>query len=157
MLAGITNLLGRIAIAFLFIGAALGNLIPNWSNAIGYMEANGMPGGALAHFLLFGAVSFQLLGGVALVLGVYTRVGLLLLIVFLIPATVIFHDFWTLPPAEQQPQVIHFMKNLAVLGALLFILGSGAGPFSVDRFLKRRRARSAIADPTPPPMQPSRS
>ncbi|MCS7271144.1 MAG: DoxX family protein, partial [Gemmataceae bacterium] len=55
-----------------------------------------------------------------------------LLIVFLIPATVIFHNFWAFEGQEQQMQMIMFLKNLAILGGLLLVVGFGAGAYSLD-------------------------
>ena len=40
-------------------------------------------------------------------------------------------------------QMISFMKNLAILGGLLVVLGLGARPFSRDRRLARERGSSA--------------
>jgi putative oxidoreductase len=90
---------------------------------------------------LTGAIVFELGGGLSLLLGLRARLGAQALIVFLIPTTLIFHDFWTYTDArEMQNQMQHFMKNLAILGGLFFVLGTGAGCCSVDRW---RRARLA--------------
>ncbi len=68
-----------------------------------------------------------------LLLGFKARVGAVLLIIFLIPATLIFHNFWAFEGMERQMQMIMFMKNLAILGGLLLVLGLGPGPISVDQ------------------------
>jgi len=54
------------------------------------------------------------------------------LIAFLVPVTLIFHDFWQYQGEAQMQQMIHFMKNSAILGGLLALLTHGAGPVSVD-------------------------
>ena len=55
-----------------------------------------------------------------------------LLLIFLIPATLIFHGFWAIEGEEQGIQMAMFMKNLSIGGGLLFLIGSGAGPLSID-------------------------
>ena len=52
--------------------------------------------------------------------------------VFMIPATLYFHGFWTYPEALQLNQFHHFVKNVAIIGALLLMLGMGSGALSVD-------------------------
>jgi putative oxidoreductase len=46
----------------------------------------------------------------------------LVLFLFLVPATVIAHNFWTYHGAELQAQLVNFSKNLAILGGLLFVV-----------------------------------
>ncbi|HEY3244850.1 MAG TPA: hypothetical protein VGM03_16025 [Phycisphaerae bacterium] len=57
----------------------------------------------------------------------------MLLLVFIVIATLKFHNFWTYPEAEQQNQMIHFLKNVAIMGGLLLLMAHGPGPISVDR------------------------
>jgi putative oxidoreductase len=53
--------------------------------------------------------------------------------VFLALASYFFHNFWALSdPAQKQNQMAHFMKNAALLGAMLFVVANGAGPWSLD-------------------------
>jgi len=72
---------------------------------------------------------------------VRARAGAVLLMIFLVPTTLIFHDFWTRPPDSQafQVELIQFLKNLGLFGGLLFVLGFGAGGLSLELFLPRRR------------------
>jgi putative oxidoreductase len=56
--------------------------------------------------------------------------------VFLIPATLIFHNFWAVDPAQAKElanQTNHFFKNVTIMGALVFIIGMGSGPLSLER------------------------
>ena len=64
--------------------------------------------------------------------GFYARAGALLLFLFLIPTTLIFHNFWTLEGMEQQNEMQHFTKNVTIMGGLLLVVGLGAGPISYD-------------------------
>ena len=55
-----------------------------------------------------------------------------MLLVFLILATYYFHNFWAITEAKaQQEQMIQFMKNLSMMGAILFIIANGPGPMSI--------------------------
>ena len=125
------TIIGRIMLATIFIMSAVGNKIPNFSGTVEYMKANGVPA---PNVLLVGAIVFLLAGGISVVLGYKARIGASLLIVFLILATYYFHDFWTFAPDSQefQQQMIQFMKNMALAGAMLMIIANGAGPGSLD-------------------------
>src|SRR2546430_1542756 len=59
-------------------------------------------------FFLVGAIAFELLGGLALLLGYKARLAALALILYLVPVTLTFHNFWTYPPEQQRMQMIMF-------------------------------------------------
>jgi putative oxidoreductase len=88
----------------------------------------GMP---MADLLLVGAIVCEIGGGLMVLLGWNACLGALLLIIFTLPATLIFHNFWAVEPAQFQNQFNHFMKNLAIIGGLLYIMAMGSGPYSV--------------------------
>lgn len=122
-------LIGRILITAIFLRSAFGK-ITGFSAVAGMMAKKGMP---FAEFLLVGAIALEIAGGLMVLLGWKARWGALLLIVFLVPATLIFHNFWAVDPAQYTNQLNHFMKNVSILGALLFVMGMGSGPLSLDR------------------------
>jgi len=76
------------------------------------------------------AILFQVAGGLLILTSYKTRIGTILLLVFLIPATFIFHNFWTLPTqteleiVAQQAQMVSFLKNITIIGALLLIFNT---------------------------------
>jgi putative oxidoreductase len=70
------------------------------------------------------------------ILGYYARLGALLLILFLIPTTIIFHTNFNDPL-----QMVQFMKNLSMLGGCLVLLGMGPGAWSLDTFFRDRKSR----------------
>ncbi len=128
---GLLSLSGRILIAAIFMMSAAGNKIPNF-NAVA--EAMGKVGIPSPQIMLAGAIVFLLAGSALLVLGLYARIGALLLLVFLVLATYYFHGFWRLEDAHaKQEQMIQFMKNLSMMGAMLFIIANGAGAWSVGK------------------------
>jgi len=86
----------------------------------------------MVSLFLAGAILCEVLGGLSVLVGYRARIGAAALIVFLIPASLIFHDFWTLEGMEQQVQMVMFMKNLSIMGGLLLVMSLGTGPFSLD-------------------------
>ncbi|HSU67211.1 MAG TPA: DoxX family protein [Tepidisphaeraceae bacterium] len=90
------------------------------------------------------AATVEVVGGLSLLLGVWSRWGAILLFLFLIPTTFMFHNFWAAPAAQQQDQMAHFLKNLAIMGGLLAIAAYGAGPLSVDAATRRPRVGADI-------------
>ena len=87
-----------------------------------------------AEVFLVGAIVLEIAGSLMVLLDWHARLGALLLTIFLVPATLIFHDFWAVDPSQLREvanQTNHFYKNLSILGALLFIMGIGPGALSV--------------------------
>jgi putative oxidoreductase len=81
-----------------------------------------------------------LLGGISILLGFQVRIGALLLMIFLIPVTVVMHNFWSVSdPMTLLIQKAMFMKNLAMLGGALVISYFGADPLSLDALLSQRK------------------
>ena len=100
------------------------------------MAAEGMPA---VHLFLAGAIAVEIFGGLALLLGCWTRLGALALFLFLIPATLIFHDFRTYEGQAMQNQMTHVLQNATSMGGLPTIVAVGAGPISIDHWLCRRQ------------------
>ncbi len=122
-------LVGRFLITAIFFVSGYYKII-GFSAVAGMMGKMGMP---LPELLLVGAILFELGGGLMVLLGWHARWGALLLAIFTIPSTLIFHNFWAVDAAQYQNQFNHFMKNVAILGALLYIMAMGSGPFSLRK------------------------
>jgi putative oxidoreductase len=120
-------LAGRILITAIFLISGYHKII-GFSAVSGMMAKMGMP---MADLLLVGAIVCEIGGGLMVLLGWNACLGALLLIIFTLPATFIFHNFWAVDPAQFQNQFNHFMKNLAIIGGLLYIMAMGPGPYSV--------------------------
>ncbi|MBS0605124.1 MAG: DoxX family protein [Verrucomicrobia bacterium] len=118
-------LIGRICISALFVWAAMEKLI-NWKGTVEYMKKKRLPLTSLALSL---AVLIQIVGGLSICLGYQIRFGALLLILFIVPAALRFHDFWNLEGAQRITEKTLFMKDVAVFGSLLLILVWGGGRF----------------------------
>src|SRR5579884_2807157 len=131
-LRGPLTVLGRLMLSAIFLLAAVGNDIPNFEKTTGMMAGAGVPAPSL---LLAGAVVFLIAGSVSVILGCRARVGAALLLVFLILATYYFHPFWRLEGQERQAQMLHFMTNLSMAGAMVLLIANGSGPMSLDAWL----------------------
>lgn len=124
------NLLGRFCLIVIFLLSAIGNKIPNFVSTAEYMASEGVP---VPMLLLAGAIVFLIAGSLSILVGYKARIGATLLLIFLLLATYWFHDFWTVEDAgAQQVQMIAFMKNLALMGAMIMIIGRGPGKPSMD-------------------------
>lgn len=120
---------GRVLLSLIFVMSGIQKLTA-WQQTAERMQQEGM---VAVQILLVGAVLFELGGGVSVLLGFKTRIGALALMIFLVPTTLIFHDFWQYTGSEQQSQMIHFMKNLTIFGGLLVLFGAGPGCCSIDK------------------------
>ena len=70
--------------------------------------------------------------------GYKARYGAWLIVLFLVPVTVLMHNFWTITePMAKSMQQIMFMKNLSMLGAAMLIAYLGSGPLSLDNRIHR--------------------
>ncbi|HIC8800311.1 DoxX family protein [Aeromonas veronii] len=114
-------LAGRALLALMFVMAGWSK-IGGYTGTQGYMEAMGVPG-----FMLPLVILLELGGGLAVVLGLFTRSLSVLLAGFTLMAAFIFHY----QPAEQM-QMLMFMKNVSVAGGFLALAAAGAGAFSLD-------------------------
>jgi putative oxidoreductase len=121
-------LLGRILLSFIFLQSGFEKAL-NYTKTLALMGARGIPE---PQILLPLAIAVLFAGAVMILIGWKARWGALLLIVFMIPATLYFHGYWAYPEALQLNQFHHFVKNLAIVGALSMILGMGSGALSVD-------------------------
>jgi len=126
---GLLSLVARLMITGIFLASAVMNKIPNFSNVAEGMAGKGIP---QPKILLAGAIAFLILGSVSLILGFKARWGALLLLIFLAAATYYFHAFWRVAPAERGIELTNFLKNVALMGTMLFFIANGAGPWSLD-------------------------
>lgn len=132
--------IARALISIIFLVAAAGKLM-NWQENVDklvlvfskwhmYFEG-GIASSDLNSFLvssaplLLGMALFsEAVGGLLLLLGVKVRLGASLLLLFLIPTTVIFHAFWFEIGPDLHREFAAFLKNLALIGGLLYVAAS---------------------------------
>jgi putative oxidoreductase len=130
-LKSLASLVGRILLVLIFLNSGI-EKIENFEGTAKFMAQYGMPYTSL---FLFGAIIFELAGSIFAILGYYARFGALLLLIFLIPTTIIFHTNF-----EDPIQIIMLMKNVSMFGGCLILLGMGPGRLSLD-YLFRTRAK----------------
>jgi putative oxidoreductase len=130
-------LLGRLLIAAIFLMSGIAKLtdIPG---TVAHMTGKGIP---YADTLAIVAGIGEVAGGIAIAIGLLARLGAFGLFLYMIPTTLIFHAFWNHEGAERLPQMVNFMKNLAIMGGLATLVAFGAQRFSLDRGIRRARAR----------------
>ena len=122
---------GRVLLASLFLYEGYVKL-RGYDGAIQYMAAYGVPGALLPL-----ALATEIGGGALILIGWQTRLAGLALSGFCLLAALIFHTKFS-----DNNQVLHFAKDIALAGAFLFVAGRGAGRFSLDAVLARRREQS---------------
>ena len=125
---------GRICLAAIFLVAGMMKFL-NWDATAAYMEEHNLP---LVHILLPIAAAAEVAGGLALLFGCLTKWASGGLIAFLIPTTLIFHNFWAQSGMEAQNNMHHFLKNIAIIGGLFYVMAFGAGPLSCDAWSKEK-------------------
>jgi len=77
-----------------------------------------------------------LAGGLSLLLGIRARLGAWLLVTFLVPVTLMMHNFWAVSdPAIFSLQLMLFVRNVIMLGGALIVAHVGAGSLSLDALL----------------------
>lgn len=111
-----------LAVIFIYTGIAK---IGGFAGTQQQIAGAGIP---LAALVTVFTIVFELAGGVSLILGYKARIGAVLLLVFLTPATLMFHN-----PIADPSQMIQFMKNLAIMGGLLMVVAYGSGPVSLEQ------------------------
>ncbi|HEX9786406.1 MAG TPA: DoxX family protein [Candidatus Binatia bacterium] len=110
-------LAGRVLISVIFLLSGVSKIM-DWSGTAQLMAAQGLP---LVRLLLGAAIVIEIAGGLSVLLGWNARWGARLLFLYLIPTTLVFHNFWALSGAEQQTQLVNFLKNLSIMGGLLLV------------------------------------
>ena len=120
--------IGRLFISALFIWAAVSKLT-HWKESLAHIHTKKIPHASL---LLSLAILAQIAGGLSLVLGYQTKLGALLLICVTLPAMLKMHDFWNVAGPQNSHEKAFFMKDLAIVSALVLLIAVGAGSFSFD-------------------------
>jgi putative oxidoreductase len=101
------------------------------SSTVDQAASHGVP---LAPILVRIAGVFAVVGGLSIILGYKARFGAWLIILFLVPVTLMMHNFWAVSdPMMRQTQQIMFLKNISMLGGAMLIAYFGSGPYSLAR------------------------
>ena len=126
-------LVGRLAMSWIFISSGFGKV----SNVAGFAEVLAKRGVPAPSFMGWLGAIVEFGGGLLILLGVKLRYAAILMILFVIVATLISHRYWEFTGDVLTAQRTNFWKNVTIIGGLLFMFLAGAGRYSVDGLRKR--------------------
>ena len=116
-------LVGRVLLSIIFIMSGFSKL-GSVEGTAGYMASLGIPASGLLVWLV---IALEILGGIAVLIGFFTRYAAWALAAFCVASGYLGHF-----QPEDQMQMISFMKNLAIAGGFLALAAAGPGSLSVD-------------------------
>lgn len=134
-------LVARFCISLVFLAGAINKILNwheserslhgilcEWQSNVGFSDGMSDCLATMTRFtpvVLLTATLLEFLGSLSVLLGIKERWGAALLALFLIPATIIMHQFWFVEGSMREQQLAHFLKNLAILGGLIIIILQG--------------------------------
>ena len=122
-------LFGRWVMAWFFLTQAYRYAL-DWNNTAILLTMKNIP---TPPIILLIALVGLLLGSLSLVLGFCTRAGALALFAITIAASVTMHDYWHIRAAAARAADYDiFVRNIAISGGLLMLIGMGSGRFGMD-------------------------
>jgi putative oxidoreductase len=128
----ITELLGRILIAFVFFYEALDAFV-FFKKTKATMTAYGITWNQ--DFMLKLLIAILIIGAILVLIGYYANIGALLLLSYWLPFTLIVYSFWNDPAEYKRLHALYFMRNMALCGGLLLLIANGAGKYSIKRLI----------------------
>ncbi len=124
----ISALLGRVFLGLYFFLPGIMKL-QDASDAAALMLDRGIP---YSDILLPIAIGVEISAGLALILGFRVRIAALALIAFTVATNMFIHNFWALPSIDYATEFQMFTKNAAAIAGLLFVFGTGGGPYRLS-------------------------
>lgn len=112
-----TLAIGRALLGALFFVSAI-TKIGAFAYVSGWMASSGLPASDL---LLVATIAIELIGGAMLITGFQAKWAALGLAIFIVPATLVFHAFWSADAAHFSDQLTAFLKNAAIFGGMLLV------------------------------------
>lgn len=109
----LANRIGRVLLCLVFVYSLIGKLT-GFAGPAAAIAAKGLP---LAPLLLVAAIMLMAIGSALVISGWRSRIGALLLLVFLVPTTLLFHG-----DVADAAERIQLLKNLAIVGGLLLVI-----------------------------------
>jgi putative oxidoreductase len=127
-------LLGRLLMTYIFLTSGLAKVV-DWPGSIAYMSTRHLP---FIPLLLGIATVIELGGSLCLITGYQARLAALVMFVYLLAVTVLFHNYWAMRPEVAGMVETHFRKNLGIMGGLLMLVYSGPGAWALGGSADRR-------------------
>jgi len=122
------TLFGRIALSLMYLSSGWMK-VGGYAATAQYMQSAGVPSGLLPLVIIV-----ELAGGLGILFGCLTRWAALGLALYTILAAALFHSHFA-----DQNQMIHFWKNVSIMGGFLILAAHGGGRFSIDSWRARQR------------------
>ena len=120
--------IGRVLLGAFFLFQGLTKVTGGFSGFASYIESLGIPAATVVAALV---IAIEVLGGLALLIGLRARTVGLFLAAYLAIVNLVAHPFWAEPD-----QLSTFMKNLGLIGGLLLQSTVGSGDYSLDSYLE---------------------
>lgn len=117
----IATLIGRVLLAAIFVISGWGKIV-DITGTSAYIASSGLP-----EMLAWPVAFFELIAGLCILLGLFTRWVALALAGFCLITALIFHTNW-IDPMQQ----INFLKNLTMAGGFLVLFGHPHNHFSIE-------------------------
>jgi len=129
-------LVGRILLAFVFVQGGYNKLFGGTAGTVATMASHGIP---FPDILVWGAIVVELGIGLCLMAGLLARFAALILAAYTLALALIFHAYWLAPAAEARFDRIIFYNHIAIIGGMLVVVALGAGCWSLDAAMGRKR------------------
>ena len=129
----VVALLGRLAMSWIFLSSGFAKL----TNIAGFSAGLTKDGVPMPTFFGWLGAIVEFGGGLLILLGLKLRYAAVLMILFVLVATLLRHRYWEFPAEALIAQRTNFWKNVTIIGGLLFMFLAGAGRYSVDGFRKQ--------------------
>lgn len=124
--------LGRLLITYIFVTSGLAKILA-WDGNVAYMATRHLP---FIPALLAIAMVIELGGSLCLVTGYQVRTAAMIMFLYMVVLTILFHNYWAFSGNLAGVQETHFRKNLAIMGGLLVLAASGPGDWTIRKFRK---------------------
>lgn len=124
----VTDSLARTLIVSIFVYTGITKLM-HFDGTAHMIGEKGIPLAAVATAI---AILIELGGAILIIIGFQTKLAAAVQFVYLIVITFMYHNFWAAAPQLHDVQLLNFLKNVGIIGGLLFLATHGAGASSVD-------------------------
>jgi len=129
------KLIGRVLMSIIFLVAGYGKIV-GFAGTVAFV-GTALPFPALMTII---AIIIEVVGGLMLLFGYKTKLAAIALGFFALVAGFAFHFNLT-----DQAQSVHLMKNLAIVGGMLYVVTAGAGRYSLDAKMEKKAAATPAA------------
>jgi putative oxidoreductase len=123
-------LIGRVLLVLIFVLSGFGK-ITGFAGTAGYMASQGIPQNLVTPALIL-TILVEFGCSLLVLIGFKTRLAALIVFLWLIPVTLIFHFNPWRHGQDAMVNMIMYMKNLSMMGGLLFGASMGPGAYSID-------------------------